>query len=115
MVGVALGGAEALAGGGIVAEVIDLRTIRPVDGATVVASVQKTNRIVSVEAGWTFAGIGSEIAALMMEHAFDHLDAPVTRVTGEDVPMPYAANLEAMAIPSAAKIAAAAKAVCYKS
>ncbi len=114
MVETALQAAETLAGDGIEAEIIDLRTIRPLDIATIVESVKKTNRIVSVEEGWPFAGIGSEIAALMMEHAFDWLDAPVVRVAGEDVPMPYAANLEAMTLPQPEKIVAAAKSVLYR-
>jgi len=114
MVQVAMEAAEALAGDGLSAEVIDLRTLRPLDIEAIVASVKKTNRVVSVEEGWPFAGIGSEIAALIMEHAFDWLDAPVTRVTGKDVPLPYAANLERLALPQAADIAAAAKAVAYR-
>ncbi len=114
MVEVAQEAAEALAGEGIDAEIIDLRTIRPLDIATIVESVKKTNRIVSIEEGWPFAGIGSEIAALMMEHAFDWLDAPVVRVAGEDVPMPYAANLEAMALPQPERVVAAAKSVLYR-
>ena len=114
MVGKALQAAEALAKDGIEAEVIDLRTIRPLDIDTIVNSVQRTNRIVSVEEGWATSGIGSEIAALMMEHAFDWLDAPVKRVAGVDVPMPYAANLERLALPQAENIAEAAKAVLYK-
>jgi len=114
MVERALEAAEALAEEGIEAEVIDLRSIRPMDTATIIESVKKTNRIVTVEEGWPFAGIGSEIASVMMEQAFDHLDAPVTRVCGEDVPMPYAANLEKLTIPQADKIVAAAKAVCYR-
>jgi pyruvate dehydrogenase E1 component beta subunit len=109
MVGVALTAAELLAKDGIEAEVIDLRTIRPLDTATIVDSVKKTNHIVSVEEGWPFAGIGSEISALMMEQAFDWLDAPVIRIAGEDVPMPYAANLEKLALPQAEHIVAAAK------
>ncbi len=113
MVGVALDAAKLLAEEGINAEVINLRTIRPLDTATIVGSVKKTNRIVSVEEGWPQSGIGSEIAAKMMEHAFDYLDAPVTRITGEDVPMPYAANLEALTLPTPERVAAAAKAVCY--
>ena len=113
MVGVALEAADQLAAEGISAEVINLRSIRPLDTQTIVNSVQKTNRIVSVEEGWPQSGIGSEISAVVMEQAFDHLDAPVTRVTGEDVPMPYAANLEALALPTSEKITAAAKAVCY--
>jgi pyruvate dehydrogenase E1 component beta subunit len=114
MVGVALEAAELLAKEGIDAEVIDLRTIRPLDTATIVASVQKTNRLVSVEEGWPFAGIGSEMAAVIMEQAFDYLDAPVARVAGVDVPMPYAANLEKLALPQAAQIAEAAKQVTYR-
>jgi pyruvate dehydrogenase E1 component beta subunit len=114
MVGVALEAAELLAKEGIDAEVIDLRTIRPLDTATIVTSVQKTNRLVSVEEGWPFAGIGSELAAVIMEQAFDYLDAPVARVAGIDVPMPYAANLEKLALPQAAQIADAAKQVCYR-
>jgi pyruvate dehydrogenase E1 component beta subunit len=115
MVGKAIEAAEALAEQGIDAEVIDLRSIRPLDTETIVRSVMKTNRLVSVEESWPFAGIGSEIAALMMEQAFDYLDAPVLRVTGADVPMPYAANLEHLALPQVADIIEAAKAVCYKS
>ena len=114
MVGRAMEAAEMLAAEGIEAEVIDLRSIRPLDTGTVVESVKRTNRIVSVEEGWPFAGIGAEIGMRMMEDAFDYLDAPVVRVTGEDVPMPYAANLEKLALPQAEKIAAAAKRVCYK-
>jgi len=114
MVHIAMEAAEALAGEGISAEVIDLRTIRPLDVETILASVKKTNRIVSVEEGWPFAGIGSEIAAQMMEHAFDWLDAPVARVCGKDVPLPYAANLERLALPQIADVVAAAKAVTYR-
>ena len=114
MVDVALQAAEALAKEGIEAEVINLRTLRPLDIATVVQSVKKTNRLVNVEEGWPFAGIGSEMAALMMEHAFDYLDAPVVRVSGADVPMPYAANLEALALPKPAGVVAAAKSVLYR-
>jgi len=113
MVGFALEAAELLAAEGISAEVINLRTIRPLDTATIINSVKKTNRVVSVEEGWPQSGVGAEIVAQVMEHAFDYLDAPVTRVTGEDVPMPYAANLEALTLPTPEKIAAAAKAVCY--
>jgi len=112
-VGYALEAAEKLAAEGIDAEVINLRSLRPLDTATIVQSVQKTNRLVSVEEGWPSSGIGAEIAARMMEEAFDYLDAPVKRVTGEDVPMPYAANLEALTLPNADKVVAAAKAVCY--
>ncbi|MCW5731813.1 MAG: pyruvate dehydrogenase complex E1 component subunit beta, partial [Alphaproteobacteria bacterium] len=114
MVGHALAAAEELAKEGIEAEVIDLRSLRPLDLDTIVASVQRTNRLVSVEEGWPACGIGSEIAALMMEHAFDYLDAPVLRVTGKDVPMPYAANLEKLALPQVADVVAAAKTVCYR-
>jgi pyruvate dehydrogenase E1 component beta subunit len=114
MVTIALEAAEKLAEEGIDAEVINLRTLRPMDTETIVASVKKTNRIVSVEEGWPVAGIGSEIAAVMMEHAFDWLDAPFARVCAEDVPLPYAANLEALALPDAARVVAAAKSVCYR-
>ena len=110
----ALQAAEQLAGEGIDAEVIDLRTLRPLDTATIVESVRKTNRIVAVEEGWPVCGICSEIAAVLMERAFDDLDAPMVRVTGEDVPMPYAANLEALALPNPNKIVQAAKSVCYR-
>lgn len=113
MVGKALEAAELLAEQGINAEVINLRTIRPLDRYTILESVKKTNRIVSVEEGWPFAGIGSEIAALIGEHAFDYLDAPLKRVCGKDVPMPYAANLEKMALPQVDEIVTAAKEVCY--
>lgn len=105
--------AEVLAEQGIDAEVIDLRTLRPLDTETIMASLRKTNRLVTVEEGWPTAGVGSEIASLVMEQAFDELDAPVLRVTGEDVPMPYAANLEKLALPSVEKIVSAAKEVCY--
>lgn len=115
MVGKALEAADALAGEGISAEVIDLRSIRPLDTETIIKSVQKTNRIVSCEEGWPFSGIGSEIAALMMEAAFDWLDAPLARVCAQDVPLPYAANLEALALPQPEEIVEAAKSVCYRS
>ncbi len=111
----ALAAAERLAGEGIEAEVIDLRTIRPMDVHTIVESVKKTNRLVSVEEGWPVCGIGSELAALMMDHAFDWLDAPVIRVHGADVPLPYAANLEKLALPQPDDIAAAAKKALYRS
>ncbi len=110
----ALQAAEALAKDGIDAEVIDLRTLKPMDIDTVVASVQKTARAVTVEEGWKQSGVGAEIAAQIMEHAFDYLDAPVMRVTCKDVPMPYAANLEKLALPSAAEVIEAVKAVTYK-
>lgn len=100
----ALEAAEELAKKGISAEVIDLRTLRPLDTETVVKSVKKTNRLVTVEEGWPVAGIGSELAAVIMEEAFDYLDAPVTRVTGKDIPMPYAVNLEKLALPQVADI-----------
>jgi pyruvate dehydrogenase E1 component beta subunit len=110
----ALKAAEELAKEGIEAEVIDLRTLRPMDTETIVASVKKTGRAVTVEEGWQQNGVGAEIAARIMEHAFDYLDAPVTRVSGKDVPMPYAANLEKLALPSTAEVVEAAKAVCYR-
>ncbi len=113
MVGKALEAAEMLAGEGIDAEVIDLRSIRPLDIETIVASVKKTNRVVSCEEGWPFAGVGSEIAAQVMEQAFDWLDAPVARVCAKDVPLPYAANLEALALPQPKDIVAAAKSIAY--
>ncbi|MEZ5845830.1 MAG: pyruvate dehydrogenase complex E1 component subunit beta [Geminicoccaceae bacterium] len=110
----ALEAADALAEEGIRAEVIDLRTIRPLDTETIINSVKKTNRIISLEEGWPQSGIGSEIAALVMEQAFDHLDAPLVRVTGKDVPMPYAANLERMALPQTRDVVEAVKTVCYR-
>ena len=113
-VGMALEAAEALAAEGIEADVINLRTLRPLDTETIIQSVRKTNRLVTIEEGWPAYGIGSEIAAVMMEHAFDNLDAPVVRVAGADVPMPYAANLEKLALPTVAQIVEAAKAVCYR-
>jgi len=109
----ALKAADELAKENIHAEVIDLRTLKPMDTETIVASVKKTGRVVTIEEGWRQSGVGSEIAASVTEHAFDWLDAPVTRVTGKDVPMPYAANLEKIALPSVADVVAAAKAVCY--
>jgi pyruvate dehydrogenase E1 component beta subunit len=114
MVGKCLQAAEELAQQGIDAEVIDLRTIRPLDKATIIKSLQKTNRLVSVEESWPFAGIGSELAALAMEEAFDYLDAPVCRVTAVDVPLPYAANLERLALPQVEDIIAGAKSVLYR-
>ena len=114
MVGHALQAADALAGEGIEAEVIDLRSLRPLDTETLIASVKKTNRLVTVEEGWAVAGIGAELAAVTMEHAFDWLDAPVTRVAAADVPLPYAANLEKLALPQPEDIVAAAKAVLYR-
>jgi pyruvate dehydrogenase E1 component beta subunit len=114
MVGLALAAAKALAEEGLSAEVINLRTIRPLDIETIVNSIKKTNRVISIEEGWPVAGIGSEIAAISMEHAFDYLDAPLVRVCGEDVPMPYAKNLEAAALPDIEKVITAVKTVCYK-
>ncbi len=113
MVGKALQAAEKLAEQGIDAEVINLRTIRPLDRYTILESVKKTNRIVTCEEGWAFSGIGAEIAALIGEHAFDYLDAPLVRVAAADVPMPYAANLEALALPQMDEIVHAARKVCY--
>ncbi|WP_315832958.1 pyruvate dehydrogenase complex E1 component subunit beta [Bradyrhizobium prioriisuperbiae] len=110
----ALKAADELAKEGIEAEVIDLRTLRPLDTDTLVASVKKTGRAVTVEEGWAQSGVGAEIAARLMEHAFDYLDAPVARVSGKDVPMPYANNLEKLALPSVADVVAAAKAVSYR-
>ncbi|GEP11313.1 pyruvate dehydrogenase complex E1 component subunit beta [Methylobacterium gnaphalii] len=110
----ALKAAQALAEEGIEAEVIDLRTLRPMDSATIVESVKKTGRCVTVEEGFPQSGVGAEIVARLMADAFDYLDAPVLRVTGKDVPMPYAANLEKLALPSVAEVIEAAKAVCYK-
>ncbi len=113
MVGKALQAAEELALQGIEAEVINLRTIRPLDRFTILESVKKTGRIVSVEESWPFAGIGSEIAALCCEHAFDYLDAPPARVCAADVPLPYAANLEALALPQPIHVVEAVRKVCY--
>jgi pyruvate dehydrogenase E1 component beta subunit len=110
----ALGAADELAKEGIEAEVIDLRTIRPMDIETVLGSLQKTNRVVVVEEGWPQSGVGADISARIMEQGFDYLDAPVTRVSGKDVPMPYAANLEKLALPTIAEVVEAAKAVLYR-
>ena len=112
MVGKALEAAEVLAGEGIDAEIIDLRSIRPLDAETIIASVEKTNRLITVEEGWPMAGIGAEISATVSERAFDFLDAPVMRVGGSDVPLPYAANLETLALPQAETIAEAARKLC---
>jgi pyruvate dehydrogenase E1 component beta subunit len=114
MVGFALRAAEELAKEGIDVEVVDLRTLRPLDIDTVLESVRKTNRLVSVEEGWGPMGVGAEVCARVVEHAFDDLDAPPLRVHQEDVPMPYAANLEALTVPSVEKIIAAVKAVTYR-
>ncbi|MCZ7656949.1 MAG: pyruvate dehydrogenase complex E1 component subunit beta [Xanthobacteraceae bacterium] len=110
----ALKAAEELAKKHIHAEVVDLRTLRPMDTETLIESVKKTGRCVVVEEGWQQSGVGAEIAARLMEHAFDWLDAPVARVSGKNVPMPYAANLEKLALPSVAEVVDAAKAVCYR-
>jgi len=114
MVGVALEAAAKLAEEGISAEVINMRSIRPLDTDAIVQSVMKTNHLVSVEESWPFAGIGAEIAAQMMEHAFDYLDAPMVRVTGADVPMPYAANLERLALPQVNNIIDGVRKVCFR-
>ena len=114
VVKLAMQAAEELEKAGISAEVIDLRTLRPFDVGTVVGSVKKTNRLVAVEEGWPFAGIGSELAAIMMEECFDWLDAPLKRVAGKDVPLPYAANLEHLALPQVEDIVAAAREVTYR-
>jgi pyruvate dehydrogenase E1 component subunit beta len=114
MVKLALEAAEELAKVGISAEVVDLRTLRPFDIETLAASVRKTNRILSVEEGWPFAGIGAEIAAIVMEQCFDWLDAPLRRVAGKDVPLPYAANLERLAVPQVADIVTAAREIAYR-
>ncbi|MGE0830142.1 MAG: pyruvate dehydrogenase complex E1 component subunit beta [Hyphomonadaceae bacterium] len=114
MVAHAMKAADLLAEEGIEAEVIDLRTLRPLDHATIIASVRKTNRIVTVEEGWGPMGVGAEICARVVAEAFDDLDAPPTRVHQKDVPLPYAANLEALSLPQVADVVAAAKAVCYK-
>jgi pyruvate dehydrogenase E1 component beta subunit len=110
----ALKAADELAKDNIDAEVIDLRTLKPMDSDTIIESLKKTGRLVTVEEGWKQSGVGAEIAARVMEEAFDYLDAPVMRVTGKDVPMPYAANLEKLALPSVAEVVEAAKAVCYR-
>jgi pyruvate dehydrogenase E1 component beta subunit len=113
-VGVALEAAKQLEGEGIDAEVIDLRTLRPLDKATVLESLRKTNRMVVVEEGWPVCSIASEIITIAMEEGFDDLDAPVRRVANQDVPMPYAANLEKAALLKVSDVVAAAKAVTYK-
>ncbi|MCF6221892.1 MAG: pyruvate dehydrogenase complex E1 component subunit beta [Robiginitomaculum sp.] len=114
MVGRALEAADILAGEGISAEVIDLRTIRPLDSDTIIKSVKKTNRIVCAEEGWGQSGIGAEIVARVIDEAFDYLDAPPARVFQKDVPLPYAGNLEALSLPNAQDVVVAAKGVCYK-
>jgi pyruvate dehydrogenase E1 component beta subunit len=110
----ALKAGEELAKDNISAEIIDLRTLRPMDTETILRSVEKTGRCVVVEEGWAQSGVGAEIAARLMEHAFDYLDAPVARVSGKPVPMPYAANLEKLALPTVDDLIAAVKAVTYK-
>jgi pyruvate dehydrogenase E1 component beta subunit len=110
----ALKAADELTKENISAEVVDLRTLKPMDTQAIIESVKKTGRVVTVEEGWRQSGVGAEIAATVTEQAFDWLDAPVTRVTGKDVPMPYAANLEKLALPSVAEVVAAARAVCYR-
>jgi pyruvate dehydrogenase E1 component beta subunit len=112
MVGRALQAAELLAAQGISVEVIDLRTIRPLDSGMIVESVKKTSRLITCEEGFPFAGVGAEIAMQVMEQAFDWLDAPIARVTGKDVPMPYAENLEKLALPGVEDIVATAQATC---
>ena len=114
MVGYCKEAAEALEKEGVSAEVINLRSLRPLDRDAIAASARKTNRVVVVEEGWPQAGVGAEIATMVMEDAFDHLDAPVERITGVDIPMPYAANLEKMALPQVEDIVRVAKRVCYK-
>ena len=113
-VGLALEAAETLAGEGIEAEVVDLRTLRPLDTATILESLAKTNRVVVAEEGWPTCSIASEVIAVCMEQGFDHLDAPVLRVCNEDVPLPYAANLEALALIDSGRIAEAVRKVCYR-
>jgi pyruvate dehydrogenase E1 component beta subunit len=110
----ALDAAKRLAEEGIEAEVIDLRSLRPLDMATVLASVRKTNRLVTVEEGWPICSMGSELCARVAAEAFDHLDAPPLKISGADVPMPYAANLEKLALPSVDQVIAAVKSVCYR-
>ena len=112
-VSIALEAAEKLAAEGIDAEVINLRTIRPMDTETIIKSVKKTNRVVTVGEGWPTCGIGAEVSAVVIEQAFDYLDAPPARVSGVDVPMPYAANLEKLALPKASHVFEAVKSVCY--
>ena len=114
-VGLILEASEKLAAEGIDAELIDLRTLRPLDTATVIDSVKRTNRVVTVEQGWPICSIGSEVCSQVVEQAFDYLDAPPTKVTGKDVPMPYAANLEKLALPHVDDVIAAVKSVCYRS
>ena len=113
-VGLALQAADILADAGISAEVIDLRTIKPLDEEAIIESVMKTNRLVAVEEGFFFAGVGATIASIVMKDAFDYLDAPVEVVAGKDVPLPYAENLEKMSLPTTEEIVEAAKRACYR-
>lgn len=113
-VGYALAASDILAEAGISAEVIDLRTIKPLDEEAIITSVTKTNRLVAVEEGWFFSGIGATISAIIMREAFDHLDAPVEVVSGKEVPLPYAENLEKMSLPTIDDIVAAAKKACHR-
>jgi len=110
----ALEAAEILLRHNIKAEVIDLRTIRPMDKETIIRSVKKTNRIISIEEGWPQGGVGAEISSIVQEGAFDYMDAPAVRITGSDVPMPYAENLEKLALPTTNEIVIRAKELCYK-
>ncbi|QKX01124.1 pyruvate dehydrogenase complex E1 component subunit beta [Wolbachia endosymbiont of Dipetalonema caudispina] len=110
----ALNAADLLSSEGIEVEVIDLRTLRPLDIETVINSVKKTNKLVSIEEGWPFAGVGAELSAIVMEYGFDYLDAPVVRVTGKDIPLPYAANLEKKALPQVEDIIEAVHQVCFR-
>jgi pyruvate dehydrogenase E1 component beta subunit len=114
MVGVSLKAAEKLAEEGIDAEVVDLRTLRPLDTETIIASVKKTNRLVTVEEGWGPCGIGAEVVSRTIAEAFDYLDAPPARVHQVDAPLAYAANLEALSLPNVDKVIEAVKAVCYR-
>lgn len=115
MVGVCLKAADELAKEGIKAEIVNLRSIRPLDRETINASVRKTSRLVTVEEGWPQAGVGAEICASVVEESFDYLDAPIERISGADVPMPYAANLERLALPQIEDIVRAAKRACFRS
>tara|TARA_Y100001934_G_C12384701_1_gene794815 strand:- start:8156 stop:9136 length:981 start_codon:yes stop_codon:yes gene_type:complete len=112
MVGKALDAAEIVSKDGINVEVIDLRTIRPLDIETIISSVKKTNRLISIEEGWPTSGIGAEIAALTIKHAFDYLDAPIERITGLDIPLPYAENLERAALPQVSNITDSIRNIC---
>ena len=112
-VALAIDAGETLAGDGISTEIIDLRTLRPLDMPCIISSVKKTNRLVIVEEAWPTCSIGAEICASVVTEAFDYLDAPPTRVSGADAPMPYAANLERLALPDVDKVISAVKKVCY--